>query len=206
MPAHHPKSSHNGSASLHEPTEIAVPESFDRFVEQHYQAAYRFAFSLSGNHNDACDITQQAFFLAHTRSHQLRDAAKRKQWLFTILHREFLRTRRRETAHPETSLEFCEPELPHISVDHATRLDSKAVLLALQTLDENFRLPIVLFYLDQLSYKEIAAALEVPIGTVMSRLARGKQMLRQRLEQKRVDECGHILPLRKPRAKVAIDG
>ena len=164
-------------------------------MEEYYQPAYRFAFSLSGNHSDACDITQQAFYLAHTRSHQLRDPAKRKQWLFTILHREFLRTRRREIAHPQSALEFCEHELPPIHVDHAATLDSKAVLLALQTLDENFRVPLALFYLDQFSYKEIAAALEIPIGTVMSRLARGKQMLRQRLEQRRVENNGKIIPL-----------
>ena len=177
-----------------------MPESFEQLVEEYYQPAYRFAFSLSGNHSDACDITQQAFYLAHTRSHQLRDPAKRKQWLFTILHREFLRTRRRETAHPQSALEFCEHALPHIHVDHAATLDSKTVLLALQTLDENFRMPLALFYLDQLSYKEIAAALDIPIGTVMSRLARGKQMLRQRLEEKRVGDNGKIIPL--PRAGV----
>lgn len=180
------------------PGSEATPESFEAFVEANYQAAYRFAFSLSGNHADACDITQQAFYLAHTRAEQLRDASKRKQWVFTILHREFLRTRRREKAHPQTALEFSEPELPLISVDHATLLDSQTVLLVLQSLEENFRSPLVLFYLDQLSYKEIAAALEVPIGTVMSRLARGKQMLRQRLEAKRAEDLGHIAPLREP--------
>ena len=161
----------------------AVPESFEHFVEEHYRAAYRFAFSMTGNHHDASDLTQQAFYLAHTRSHQLRDAAKRKQWLFAILYREFLHVRRRSSAHPEVALEFSEPALPHVVVDYAAGLDSRSVLLVLQTLDESYRMPLVLFYLNQLSYKEIASTLEVPIGTVMSRLARGKQMLRQRLEE-----------------------
>jgi len=183
-----------------------VPADFERFVDEHYQMAYRFAFSLTGNHNDACDITQQAFYLAYTRDHQLRDANKRKQWLFTILHREFLSTRRRETAHPQINLEFSEPELPHIHVDHASCIDSKALLLVLQGLDENFRVPLVLFYLDQLSYKEIAAALGVPIGTVMSRLARGKQMLRHRLEERTREGTGKIVPLSRPEAEGGTDG
>ncbi len=179
----------------------SVPEGFERFVDEHYQMAYRFAFSLTGNHNDACDITQQAFYLAYTRGHQLRDNTKRKQWLFTILHREFLSSRRRETAHPQINLEFSEPELPHINVDHAAGIDSKALLSVLQSLDLNFRVPLVLFYLDQLSYKEIASALDVPIGTVMSRLARGKQMLRQRLDPRGADGAGKIVPLRQPEAE-----
>jgi RNA polymerase sigma-70 factor (ECF subfamily) len=160
----------------------SVPETFESFVDRYYQAAYRFALSLTGNPSDAGDITQQAFYLAHSRAHQLRDSAKRKQWLFTILHREFLRTRRREAAHPQVNLELSESSLPPIQVDHATGLDGKALLVALQGLEPAFRSPLVLFYLEQLSYKEIAATLEVPIGTVMSRLARGKQMLRQRLD------------------------
>ena len=70
-------------------------------------------------------------------------------------------------------------------MDHAASLDGEAVLLALRSLDENFRLPVTLFYLNQLSYKEIAATLDIPVGTVMSRLARGKQMLRRGLEETR---------------------
>ena len=194
------------SASSTEHNSGSGPESFESFVDEHYRPAYRFAFSLCGNHNDACDITQQAFYLAQTRAHQLRDDAKRKQWLFTILHREFLRTRRRETAHPQTSLEFSEPLLPPITVDHASNLDGKAVLLALQSLPEGFRMPLVLFYLDQLSYREIASTLDIPIGTVMSRLARGKQMLRERLEEERVADASKIVPLRQPKQEGGLDG
>ena len=159
-----------------------TPQTFEGFIDEHYQGAYRFALSLAGNHSDACDLTQQAFYLAHARSHQLRDASRRKQWLFSILYREFLRDRRRAVAHQEVSLEFSEPQLSPINVDYAQQLDGKSVLQVLQEIEENFRVPLALFYLNQLSYKEIAAALKVPIGTVMSRLARGKQMLRQRLE------------------------
>jgi RNA polymerase sigma factor (sigma-70 family) len=155
---------------------------FAQFVEEHYQAAYRFALGMSGSHHDACDLTQQAFYLAQRRSDQLRDPSKRKQWLFAILYREFLHLRRRIIAHPEVNLEFSEPSLPHVRVDYAASLDGKLVLKALQTLDESHRMPLALFYLDQMSYKEIAETMDLPIGTVMSRLARGKAMLRLRLE------------------------
>ena len=175
--------------------EAVGPDDFARLVDEHYQPAYRFAASLSGNHNDACDLTQQAFLIARSKGHQLRDRAKAKQWLFTILHREFLGMRRRATAHPQSSLEFVEHELPLITVDHATSIDAKDALAVLQTLEENFRAPVALFYMEQLSYKEIAAVLEIPIGTVMSRLARGKQMLRTRLGQRRVEDGQKIWSL-----------
>ncbi len=184
----------------------AVPESFCEFVEAYYQPAYRFAFSLSGNHADACDITQQAFYLAHLRSGQLRNTGKRKQWLFTILHREFLRTVRRAAAHPQTTLELAEPALPLITVDHAAALDGKTVVGVLQTLEEHFRLPLVLFYLDQLSYKEIAAVLEIPIGTVMSRLARGKELLRQQLEVARTEHHARVVSVPSLAAQGGLDG
>ena len=162
------------------------PKSFEQLVDVHYKPAYRFAYSLCGNHHDACDVTQQSFYYAQTKLHQLRDKSKMKQWLFSILYREFLTIHRRIMTHPETTLEFSESELPHISVDHAAGLDSKTILSVLQTLHEHFRAPLVLFYLNQLSYKEIALTLDVPIGTVMSRLARGKDILRQQMEKARL--------------------
>lgn len=185
---------------------IDAADSFARLVEEYYQPAYRFAVSLSGNHHDACDLTQQTFLIARNKGHQLQDGAKARQWLFTILHREFLGMRRRAAAHPEFHLELVADELPLISVDHAASIDARTVLAVLQALEENFKAPLCLFYMEQLSYKEVAAALEIPIGTVMSRLARGKQMLRARLEQRRVEDERRIRPLRQTETESPSDG
>ena len=162
-----------------------MPDTFEQFVEDYYQSAYRFALSLCGHEADACDLTQQVFYIAQTKFHQVRDASKQKSWLFTILSREFLRGRRHRAAHPHHSLELVEAELPLITVDHATQIDAHALLDTLLGLDEHFRVPLSLFYFEQLSYKEIAEVIEAPIGTVMSRLARGKELLRQSLEKTR---------------------
>ncbi len=162
-----------------------MPDRFEQFVETHYQSAYRFALSLCCHEADACDLTQGVFAIAQAKFHQLRDPAKQRSWLFTILAREFRRGRRRDAAHPHHSLELVEAELPLITVDHAAKLDARSVLDTLLGLDERFRAPLGLFYFEQLPYKEIAAVLEIPVGTVMSRLARGKELLRQNLERTR---------------------
>jgi RNA polymerase sigma-70 factor (ECF subfamily) len=163
--------------------EFAMSERFEKFVEEHYQAAYRFALSLCRHEADACDLTQQVFYIAQHKFHQVRDASKQKSWLFTILSREFVRGRRQRARYEHHSLELVEAELPLITVDHASKIDSHGLLATLLGLDEHFRVPLGLFYFDQLSYKEIAEVLEVPIGTVMSRLARGKELLRQSLDR-----------------------
>lgn len=175
-----------------------MADGFERFVEEHYQAAYRFALSLCGHPEDAGDLTQQAFAIAQRKLHQVRDASKQKSWLFTVLRREFLHRSRDHSRQNHYPLELVEEELPPITVDHAAGMDARSLLAVLQGLEEHFRVPLSLFYFEQLSYKEIAAIMETPLGTVMSRLARGKQLLRQRLEQTRVQATagGHkIIPL-----------
>ena len=162
-----------------------MESSFEQFVDEHYQAAYRFALTLCCNPDEAGDLTQQAFFIAQTKGHQVRDPSKKKQWLFTVLRREFLHARRHVTTRQEQNLELSESSLPQIRVDYAAKLDAQTVLAALQALDEHHRVPLSLFYFEQLSYKEIADVIEAPIGTVMSRLARAKALLRERLESGR---------------------
>jgi RNA polymerase sigma-70 factor (ECF subfamily) len=154
-------------------------DTFTRLVDQHYPALYRFALSLARNQADACDLTQQTFYIWATHGHGLRDLAKAKTWLFTTLYREFLRGRRRGAR--VTSIEDLPPgaaELADAEIDQARRFDGGLVLTALGEVEEVFRAPLTLFYLEGHSYQEIAEILEVPIGTVMSRLARGKAQLR----------------------------
>ncbi len=161
------------------------PREFEGFVEAYYRAAYHFALSLCRHEADACDLTQQAFCIAQAKFHQVRDPSKQKSWLFTILMREFLHAQRCRASYEHHFLEFVDAELPHITVDHANRIDAHSLTSTLLGLEEHFRVPLSLFYFEQLSYKEIAETLHVPIGTVMSRLARGKELLRHSLEQDR---------------------
>src|SRR5689334_24032041 len=103
---------------------------FESIVARFYEPLYQFAFSLTREEADACDLTQQTFYVWATKGHQLRDTTKVKTWLFTTLHRQFLETRRRQTRFPHQELESAEFELPAISPSEASQLDSAQVLRA----------------------------------------------------------------------------
>lgn len=154
---------------------------FQSLVGLHYENLYRFALSLSGREAEACDLTQQTFYRWAQRGFQLRDRSKAKTWLFTTLYREHLGTQRRQTRHPHVEIGSVEHELPTLDPSSISHMDGNTVMEALQQLDDAYRAPLVLFYLQQHSYQEIAGLLEIPIGTVMSRLSRGKAQLRLRL-------------------------
>lgn len=154
---------------------------FDQLVQEHYQGLYRFALSLAQREADAADLTQQTFLRWATRGFQLRDRSKAKTWLFTTLYREFLTSNRRTIRFPHIELSDAEPELPPVQERTMEEMDGHSALDALNELDETYRAPLMLFYLQQHSYQEIADILSVPIGTVMSRLSRGKAQLRQKL-------------------------
>jgi RNA polymerase sigma-70 factor (ECF subfamily) len=111
----------------------------------------------------------------------LRDATKVKTWLFTTLHREFLGARRRQVRFPHIELEFAAPELPVVPPPTVNRLDAGLVLDTLARLDEIYQAPVALFYLQDCSYNEIAEILDVPLGTVKSRLTRGLGRLHELL-------------------------
>lgn len=159
-----------------------TPAAFGNIADLYYQPLFRFALSLCGTWETASDLTQQTFYLAFRRSHQLREPSKMKPWLFSILFREFLQRRRHDAKFHHHPLEACEQSLPVVTARDVSQLDAGAVMAALNDLPDPFRLPLALFYLEDKSYKEIAGHLGIPIGTVMSRIARGKAMLRQKLE------------------------
>ncbi len=156
-----------------------VSDEFEELAAQHYEALYKFAFSLTGAEADASDLTQQTFYVWATKGHQLRERSKVKTWLFTTLHRIFLEARRRQTRFPHRGLhEFAPEDLPASSPPSDDHLDSAQVLRALAQVDEVYQGAVALFYLEDCSYREIAEILEVAQGTVKSRIARGITQLR----------------------------
>ena len=160
---------------------MAADLDFESLVARYYEPLYQFAFSLSREEADACDLTQQTFYVWASKGHQLRDPAKVKTWLFTTLHRQFLETRRKAARFVHDELDAAEADLPAVTPGLFNQLDAAVVLRALARVDEVYQAPVVLFYLEDCAYKEIAEILGVPIGTVKSRLARGIAQLQRLL-------------------------
>jgi len=155
-----------------------VPDpDIGQLVEHYYSLLYRFAYRLSGTAADAEDLTQQTFLTAQRKLDQLREAASVRSWLCSILRNLFLKTRRRQTM---ASLEVLpEPEGERNS--DPPEFDSETLQQVLGELPEEFRTPLILFYFEEFSYREIAEQMQVPLGTIMSRLARGRSQLKSKL-------------------------
>lgn len=156
-------------------------EDYERAVAAYYDALYAFGYSLAGNRDDACELTQETYCRLLTKGNQLRDLSKVKAWLFTTLYRVFLGWRERRARLPHFEIGSVEGELPVITPAHVDVLSNEAIRDALLSLEEHYRAPVMLFYMNDHSYEEIAEILDVPIGTVMSRLSRAKGLLRERL-------------------------
>jgi RNA polymerase sigma-70 factor (ECF subfamily) len=155
------------------------PDDFDQIVAQHYESLYKFAVSLTRAEADARDLTQQTFYVWASKGYQLRDQSKAKSWLFTTLHRAFLATRLRYSRFPQQGLDDIPiDDLPSSSPDLANIVDSPQVLSALEKVDGVYQAAVSLFYLEDCSYREISEILQVPVGTVKSRIARGIGQLR----------------------------
>lgn len=160
-------------------TNMNSAEQFEAIVNEHYEPLYRFALSLTHSKADAGDLTQHTFYIWATKGHQLRDLSKVKTWLFTTLHRAFLQGRRRLSRFPEQEWDDAVEQLPAASPALGDRVDALQVLPALAELDEIYQAAVALFYLDNHAYKDIAVMLDVPLGTVKSRIARGIAQLRE---------------------------
>jgi RNA polymerase sigma-70 factor, ECF subfamily len=174
------------------------PYDFTQIVTQYYEPLYRFAFSLTRAEADACDLTQQTFYIWATKGNQLRDISKIKSWLFTTLHREFLSIRRKYSR-LEYSESIDEDEDPAaVSPDLVNSLDAVRLVELLEQVKEPYQSAITLFYMEDYSYKEIAEILDVPIGTIQSRISRGVGQLQRLIFSDSVQ--GQRRPLPEPGA------
>jgi len=159
-------------------------EHFEAIVHEHYEPLYRFALSLTRSRWDASDLTQHTFYVWATKGHQLQDSSKAKSWLFTTLHRAFLQVRIRQNRCVHQDMEMLEQSSEQ-EPDFMSEIDvdSSQALLALAEVDEVYQEAVALFYLEDCSYKEISAILDIPLGTVKSRIARGIAQLKDILQQ-----------------------
>lgn len=172
-------------------------------VSEHYAALYRFGLALAKNESEAADLTQETFLILAKHQEQIRDPERIKPWLFTTLRREFLRKIRTHVAHPEVEFRPEEHDVSTMEPSAMRAIDARTALAALEMVEESYRSALELFYLGDLSYKEISTTLGVPIGTVMSRLSRGKEQLRRALATALESDPRRIIPLPKNRSPEA---
>ena len=152
----------------------------DELVEAHYRCLFAFAYRLSGSVAEAEDLTQEAFCQAQVKLDQLRDWERAKSWLFTILRNIYLHRVRADKQSNQVPMDEI-GDVPDRLPDPLPAVDGEKLQEALNELPESWRTPLILFYFEDFSYRDIAEQMNVPLGTVMSRLARAKAFLRGRL-------------------------
>ena len=166
---------------------------FDREVLPHLDSLYSTALRLTRNDKDAEDLVQDAALRAFRFFHQFEQGSNVRAWLFKILHNTFLTRYRRNTREREvmegvgheeeagTAGTVASPVSATPEDTMLANLLSDDVRGALERIPEDFRNAVVMCDLEDFSYKEIADILECPVGTVMSRLHRGRRLLQVEL-------------------------
>jgi RNA polymerase sigma-70 factor (ECF subfamily) len=156
-------------------------DEFEAAALPHLNELYRTASSLLRDRTEAEDLVQETYLHAWKSFHRFQPGTNCRAWLFKILFHRLYHLRRKwfrlRLAKSEDVLEQTleyEPPVPD-------KLSDEEVLAALQKVPEDFREVLLLADVEEFSYKEVAAALEIPVGTVMSRLSRGRRLLRKEL-------------------------
>jgi RNA polymerase sigma-70 factor (ECF subfamily) len=178
-----------------------APGTFDQEALPHLDALYRVALRLTGDPARAEDLVQDTMLKAYRSWRQYRPGTNAKGWLLTILRNTFINDYRRRKLEPVAmDLEAVEPyALPRDAAeadpegDFFSRIVDEKVLEAIDALPTDFREVLVLSDMEGMSYAEIAETLQVPIGTVKSRLFRARRLLQSALYAHAV-EMGYIRP------------
>ncbi|GAB6165726.1 hypothetical protein JCM19992_17260 [Thermostilla marina] len=154
----------------------SVSPSVEQLVRDHAADVYRYAYHLTGNVGDAEDLTQETFARALEKRDQLREPSGARGWLLAIARSLFLKSKRRNR--PVLLGETGDGLTDHVE---EPPFDGERLSAAIAELPDDFRVVVLMHYFEELPYREIAEALNIPIGTVMSRLSRAKKRLRSLL-------------------------
>ncbi|MGE0454784.1 MAG: sigma-70 family RNA polymerase sigma factor [Vicinamibacteria bacterium] len=156
-----------------------LADRFETEAVPHLKALYATALRLTRNPSDAEDLVQETYLRAFRAYSTFRPGTNLRAWLYTILRRARVDVYRRSRKGGEqVELEGDGPEVAPVQEWRAVGLD---ITQALERLPESFRMAVILRDVEELSYGEIAEVLGVPIGTVMSRIHRGRALLRAAL-------------------------
>src|SRR5947199_9987564 len=115
---------------------MSVDPEFEKLVKLYYQDLYRFGLSLTRSEADACDLTQETFYISANNGHQLKDLGKVKGWLFTTLHREFLQMSRRQERFTDEPISDVVQDFAPVCADVGNRTDAHTMLKVLGRIDE----------------------------------------------------------------------
>ena len=173
--------------------EVALRERFERDVVPLLPGLYAAALRLTRDRADAEDLVQEVALRAYRGFSGFRDGSNLKAWVYRILTNAFINEYRRRQRRPSTVPEEDVPEwslfdrlgeagaAPSAEREVLERLPDEEVRRALEDLPEAYRLAVLLADVEGFTYREIAEMLDVPIGTVMSRLHRGRKTLQKAL-------------------------
>jgi RNA polymerase sigma-70 factor, ECF subfamily len=159
-------------------------DNFKQYLLPHAAVIYRAALRLCKTSHGAEDLVQETYYLALKKFDQLKDREKSKYWLFAILRNVFLKEIEKKKNQVEVEFDsvcYSLRNKTHLENEILEDEAKKTVRSALDKLDEKLREPIRLFYFEGRSYQEISSSLKIPIGTVMSRIARAKIRMKRDL-------------------------
>ena len=157
-------------------------EDFDRFAFAHFRELRRVAFRVCQDRETADDLIQETYLRAWRSFDKFEPGTNCRAWLFQIFFYVHSEYRRNQARQPLTfSLDYVKESTLASQADTPADVTLEEIKLAFAELPEPFRIAVLLSDVEGLRYREIADALDIPIGTVMSRLSRGRQLLRARL-------------------------
>lgn len=182
-------------------------EDFEREAIPHMDALYNFAFRLTGDSDEADDLVQETYLRAFRFFDKFEKGTNCKAWLFRILKNTFINKYRKETKEPDKvdyeevdnyyeNIKPSNADSAHLEKDIYDNLLDDEISQAVNSLPEDFRTVIILCDLEGYTYEEIADFIDVPVGTVRSRLHRARKMLFTRLHKYASDK-GYIVKERK---------
>ena len=179
-------------------------KDFQKLTSPHVRFLYNMAMRYTGNSYDAEDLVQETMYSAYKNFSSLREQEKCKAWLLTILRRRFFREQEQVCKQPlllddEAYLDLLDN---YAGSEHQLDLEhqesSAEIRQVLSRLPEKYKTPLLLFFMEDMSYQEISETLDIPIGTVMSRLSRAKHHFKKAILQSALqnNKPAKVIPLR----------